>query len=478
MKSTITKKSIKSEILRSKSPTRSPIAVLQDWIKSGHKVTISELRFISLQLQKSKRYHHALEIMKWMEAQKGFQISSSDHATRIELILKVQGLTEAEEYFSQIRGTANQKAASLPLLHGYVKERAVEKAESLMMKLNELGLLVSPHPFNEMMKLYMATSQYDKVPAVIMQMKQNRIPTNILSFNLWMNACGEVSGVAAVEAIYREIMNNGNVEVGWSTLCTLANVYVKAGLVEKAVLVLKNAEKKLNTSKHLGYFFLITMYVSINNKEGVIRVWEACKSVSGRMTCGNYMCMLSCLVKLGDLVEAEKVFVEWESNCKNYDVRVSNVLLAAYVRNGLMEKAEAFHVYVLEKGGCPNYKTWEILMEGWVRSQDMEKAIDAMKKSFAMMKGCQWRPSEAILMSIVEYYEKHGNFQHANHLIRMIHHFGLASLPLYKVLLRMHINAQRPAFNILKMMVKDKIEMNGETSACFSSLCKRESARE
>lgn len=62
MKSTITKKSIKSEILRSKSPTRSPIAVLQDWIKSGHKVTISELRFISLQLQKSKRYHHALEV--------------------------------------------------------------------------------------------------------------------------------------------------------------------------------------------------------------------------------------------------------------------------------------------------------------------------------------------------------------------------------------------------------------------------------
>ncbi|KAM1024719.1 hypothetical protein TB2_037390 [Malus domestica] len=30
----------------------------------------------------------------------------------------------------------------------------------------------------------------------------------------------------------------------------------------------------------------------------------------------------------------------------------------------LTEKAEALHLHTLERGGQPNYKTWEILMEG------------------------------------------------------------------------------------------------------------------
>lgn len=68
-------------------------------------------------------------------------------------------------------------------------------------------------------------------------------------------------------------------------------------------------------------------------------------------------------------------------------------------------------------------------------------------------------------MAVAEYLEKHGNFEDANWYIGLIHRFGLASLPLYKSLLRMHLHAKRPAFHILKMMEKDKIEMDNETSA-------------
>ena len=54
---------------------------------------------------------------------------------------------------------------------------------------------------------------------------------------------------------------------------------------------------------------------------------------------------------------------------------VTNILLGGYVRGGLMEKAEGLHARTLERGGCPNYKTWEILMEGYVGSGEMEKAV-------------------------------------------------------------------------------------------------------
>lgn len=400
-----------------------------------------------------------------MEKHYSFQMSTKDHLFRMELIIKVHNLEEAEEYFTSLTGRASQKAVCLPLLRCYVRERAIDKAEAFMKKLGALGLIVSCHPCNEMMKLYMATSQYNKVLLVIQQMKQNKIPRNVLSYNLWMNASGEIYGVSAAEMVYKEMLGDRNVEVGWSSLSTLANIYMNEGLSNKALLVLRSAEKKLSTCNRLGYFFLMTLYASLNNKQGVIRLWDASKAVSGRITCANYMCVLSSLVKLGDLVEARRIFMEWESNCFHYDIRVSNILLGAYMRNRLIKEAESLHLHTLRRGGCPNYKTWEILMEGWVSCGNMDKAIDAMKKGFAMLRHCAWRPSEGILLAIAEYYEKEGNFEDANQFITVIHHLGLGSLPVYKSLLRMHIAAQKPASDILKMMEKDRIHLDENNSA-------------
>lgn len=163
--------------------------------------------------------------MTWMEAQDRFQISAADNAVTLELIIKTQTTSEAEEYFANIPKPSLQKAAYLPLLHAYVKERSTDKAEALMLKMSTMGFTVSPHPYNEMMKLYMATSQFDKVLSVITQMEENKIPKNVLSYNLWMSACFEVSGVPLVETVYKEMVRDKCIEVEWSSLSTLAGTF-------------------------------------------------------------------------------------------------------------------------------------------------------------------------------------------------------------------------------------------------------------
>ncbi|GAU32488.1 hypothetical protein TSUD_316950 [Trifolium subterraneum] len=459
------KQNLKSLISGFKPSSRNPLPVLQNWVDQGNKLSPSELRRISRTLIKSKRYNHAFEVLNWMENQQEFRINPADHALKLELIIKNYGLMEAEEYFMSIPDSAGKKAAYLPLLCGYVKDRDTSKAETFMAKLYELGLVVNPHPYNEMMKLYLATCEYRKVRLVIQQMKRNKVPCNVLSYNLWMNACdeGERYGVAAVETVFREMQNDENVEVGWSSLVTLANVYMKAGQSEKAILVLKNAEEKLSNCNRLGYFFIITLYASLKQKEGVLRLWEASKAVGGRISCANYICILTSLVKLGDIAQAKRIFREWESNCQKYDIRVSNVLLGAYVRNGLIEEAESLHLHTLQKGGCPNYKTWEILIEGYVNRQKMDEAVIAMKRALAMLKDCHWRPPQRIVLTIAEYLEKCGNFEYANEYMTDIHNLGLGSLSLYKILLRMHLSAHKPPLHVLEMINKDKIEMDSET---------------
>ena len=125
------------------------------------------------------------QILQWMENQNNFRLTPGHHALMMELIVKVDGLNKAGEYFERISGSASKKVASLPLLHGCVKERDIVKAESFMIKLSSSGLLVNPHPYSEMMKLYMALSLYEKVPLVIAEMKRNKVCRNVLSCNLW-----------------------------------------------------------------------------------------------------------------------------------------------------------------------------------------------------------------------------------------------------------------------------------------------------
>ncbi|KAK1436371.1 hypothetical protein QVD17_02150 [Tagetes erecta] len=454
---------LKSKLLSLVYPRRNATTVLQNWVTQGRKVSIYDLREISKQLVQRRRYKHALEVMKWMEAQSRFQISETDHALRLELTIKATTLTEAEDYFTNLPNIASQKASYLHLLNSYVREKDTKKAESLMIKMNSYGANVTPHPFNSMMKLYIATSQFDLVLSIISQMKQSKRPRNVLSYNLWMTASFELYGDKYVNMVYNEMLNDKNVKIGWSSLCTLAHIYMKSGHTDKASLALRDAENKLSSYNHFGYFFLITNYASLKDKEGVMRVWEACKRVDRKLTCANYMCIMLCLVKLGDVKEAEKIFVEWESQCIRYDVRVSNILLGCYVRDNLMDKAEALHFQTLEKGGCPNYKTWEILMEGYVRNESMEKAVFAMKNGFKMLKHCDWRPSPVIVESILQYLEKSGNLEDGKWFLKVFRDLNLASLHVYQVLIRMHVAKGKAVGEIVKLMEDDKIDVDDET---------------
>lgn len=101
---------LKSKIFGLKNPGRSATTVIQKWVDRGNKVSVLELRRISIQLLKSKRFDHALQILAWMEAQSDFRLSPGDHTTRLESIIKLKGMLKAEEYFENLAATASKKS--------------------------------------------------------------------------------------------------------------------------------------------------------------------------------------------------------------------------------------------------------------------------------------------------------------------------------------------------------------------------------
>ncbi|CAL4967438.1 unnamed protein product [Urochloa decumbens] len=447
--------------LHVRPPRGAAAAAVERWAQERGHVSQPELRRAIAQLRSARRYEHALEVFSWMDSCNSLKLSSWDHAARLGLIAKAHGSSQAEEYYKKLSAAA-KRAASFPLLHCYVIERNVLKAESFMAELQSCGLPVDPHSLNEMMKLYVATCQYEKVLSVIDLMKRNNVPRNVLSYSLWMNACAQVSGVASVQSVFKEMVNDDVVEIGWSTYCTLANIFRMHGLTTKAQACLRKAETKLSPTKRLGYSFVMTCYAGLNDSDGVMRLWEASKSVPGRIPSANYMTAMVCSIKVGNISRAEWIFGSWEAQCRKHDVRVSNVLLGAYVRNGWIEKAERLHLHMLEKGALPNYKTWEILMEGYVQSKQMDKAVDAMKKCFSFLKSCHWRPPLELVKAIARHFEEQGSADDAYKYTKVLQRFNLTSLPLYKSLLRAYINADIVPPNILEMVAKDQIIMDEE----------------
>ncbi|KAF8730112.1 hypothetical protein HU200_017081 [Digitaria exilis] len=448
--------------IRFRAPRGTAAAAVERWAGKRDHVSLPELRSAISLLRSARRYERALEVFSWMDSCNSLELSPLDHAERVGLIAKAHGSSQAEKYYMKLKSGAAKRAASFPLLHSYVTDKNVQKAETFMAELQSCGLPVDPHTFNEMMKLYVATCQYEKVLSVIVLMKRNNVPRNVLSYNLWMNACAQFSGVASVESVFKEMVNDDMVEIGWSTYCTLANIFMKHGLTTKVQACLSKAESKLSQKRRLGYCIVMTCYAALNDSDGVSRLWEASKSVPGRIPSGNYMTAMICSIKVGDISRAEWIFGSWETHCRKHDVRVSNVLLGAYMRNGWIEKAERLHLHMLEKGARPNYKTWEILTTGYVQSRQMDKATDAMKKGLSLLKNCHWRPPLELVEAIAKHLEEQGSAKDAYRYTKVLRRLSLTSLPIYKSLLRAYINAAIVPPNILAMIAKDQIIMDEE----------------
>lgn len=109
-------------------------------------------------------------------------------------------------------------------------------------------------------------------------------------------------------------------------------------------------------------------------------------------------------------------------------------------------------------------------MEGRLKNQKLDEAVEAMKQGFTTLQDCHWRPSDDTVMAFAEYFERQQKIEDANWYVRVIHNLGFASLPLYKSLIRMHHSARKSASHVLEMMEKDRIEMDDETSALVRAI--------
>lgn len=445
-----------------RDPTVSIIPVLDLWITEGDKLKEPEFQRFVRELRARKRYSHALQLCEWASTSTFCQVSSGNLAVQLDLIGVVRGLDAAESYFSKLSEKEKDEKTYGALLNCYVREGLVDKSLLHMQKMKEIGCASSPLVYNNLMCLYSRTGQPEKIPDVLTEMKQNGISPNNFSYRICINSYGERCDYDSMEMLLQEMECQSHINMDWTTYSTAVNHFIRANLKEKALVVVKKLEAKLNKDA-LGYNHLISHYAHLGNKNEVMRLWGLQKLVCKKQVNRDYITMLGMLGKLGELEESEMVLKEWESSSQTFDFRVPNVLLIGLCSKGLVEKAETTLKNIIITGKTPIPNSWAIISSGYMEVENMEKAFECMKEALAVAEGSPgWRPKPALISSILHWLGEKGEITEVEAFVSSLRSVIVVNREMYQALIKANVRGGKGVDKIIKSMKFDNVDIDEE----------------
>ncbi|XWS18384.1 hypothetical protein CRYUN_Cryun32bG0038700 [Craigia yunnanensis] len=465
----VNKDTLYSRISPLGSHGKSVEAELEDWLKNGNKIRVSELQRIIHDLRKRKRFTQALEVSEWLNKKGLCAFSPTEHAVQLDLFGKVRGFLSAESYFDKLNDQDKNEKTYGALLNCYVRQRQKDKSLSQLQKMKELGFASSALTYNDIMCLYTNIGKHEKVTNIMREMKENKVSPDNFSYRICINSYGVRSDLEGMERILTEMESQPHIKMDWNTYAVVANFYIKAGLTEKAIDALKKSEQKLDNKDGTGYNHLISLYASLGNKAEVLRLWGLEKDACKRYINKDFITMLQSLVKLDEFEEAEKVLKEWESSGNCYDFRIPNIVIVRYTEKGLHEKAESMLENLMKKGKATTPKSWGDVATVYLDKGQVKKALRCMKAALSLAvekKG--WKPNLRVITSILDWLGDGGSIHDVEDFVTSLRRTIPIDRKMYHALLKANIRDGKRVDKLLDLMKADKIDEDEETKTILA----------
>ncbi|CAI9091139.1 OLC1v1026081C1 [Oldenlandia corymbosa var. corymbosa] len=424
-------------------------------------------------LRQRHLYGPALKLSETMK-KRGMNKTTSDEAIHLDLIAKTRGIASAETYFVTLPDTSKNHLIYCALLNCYCKALMVRKAEALMEKMKELNLELTAMPYNSLMTLYTKIGQPEKVSSMIQEMKDSNIMPDSFTYNVWMRALTAANDINGVERVIDEMKRDGRVSSDWTTYSNLASIYADAGLFDKTEKALVELEKKNDRRDLSAYQYLITLYARTGNIREVYRVWRSLRLAFRKTANISYLNMIQALVNLNDLPGAEKCFREWESGQPTYDIRIANVLIGAYLKNGSLEKAEELKERARRCGAKANAKTWEIFLHHYLQSGDIKLALECIQNAISIGRGdgSKWVPPSAVVTEFMEHFEQTKDVDGAEGFLEVLKQSVEAlDLNVFETLLRTYAAAGRTSPAMRYRIKMENVELSEEGKKLLEVIC-------
>ncbi|KAK4786874.1 hypothetical protein SAY86_010707 [Trapa natans] len=459
------KDSLHRRIMQAGDPTISMADVVIEWVGEGNQVKHVELKQSVKVLRQHGRCKHALQLLEWMNEQMKDKLTNPNAAICLDLIAKVHGPEEAQKYLERIPEKSRDFRIYGALISCYAHEKSVENAEATMQKMRELGYARNLS-YNIMLKLYLQTRQYEKMDALMQEMKERGMDWDNYTYSIRLNAYALIIDVEGMNKLLSEMESDPCIKMDWSSYSIVANGYLKAGLQEKALAMMKKAEQLINVKDWKRTFaYLLTQYSKIGNQNDLYRIWNQYKK-KGKFNNSTYLAMLTSLVRLDDIAGAEKLVKEWEYRKTSYDIRIPRFLIVTYCKKGHLEKAEAFMKQLGKIGEELDASLWDALASGYTLNKEMPKALEALKKSIQVSKYGR-RPDKFTLAACLGYLKEKGEVGAAHELLSSLRKTSSFPEEVYEALLT-YVNSDMDRNLEAINQLEDARNQSGELSASES----------
>ncbi|GKD58828.1 pentatricopeptide repeat-containing protein [Tanacetum coccineum] len=424
------------------------------------------------ELRRYGKYHHALEVMEWMDKRE-INFSNTDFAVRLDLISKVHGVAAAEAYFNNLSPHLQNRNTYGALLNTYCKLKMTDKALALFKDIEAKNYTTSL-AFNNIMTLYIALEQPEKIPPIVEEMKTRKIHLSTFTYNIWMQAYSILGDIEGVERVFGEITRDekeAKEACNWTTYSNLAAAYVKAGLSEKAESALRLLEKEMGRPSRDAYHFLITFYSSLHNQEEVRRLSNVLKSSFETTSNVSYRIILQAYGKVNDLDEMKKCFEEWESVCLYYDTRVANVVISAYLRHGRVEEAEFVFQGAVKRSKGPFVQTLVLFMKHYLATEQIDMAYKCLETAAAQAEASNWYPHVEGIEVFMKYFQKKQDVEGAEKLYGILKKLKCVDDKVYELLLQTYVAAGKTDADMRHRIERDGISVTPELDDMLKIVC-------
>ncbi|KAJ4828382.1 hypothetical protein Tsubulata_017840, partial [Turnera subulata] len=381
-------------------------SVLDQLESEGKMFTSAEVGKAIRELTKYKMYRQIFEVYDWMKGKEDrFPVDPEYAPMQLELIACHRGISSAEEFFFGLPANLRDKETHGALLNSYSHTGRREKAEELFTLMRTKGYLTTALPYSAMMRLYLNLGLFDKVDSLACEMIEEDIELDLNSYNVWLSSCSLQGSVEKMEKVVNLMNLDTSVVPNWTTFSTMATAYIQMGMLDKAEACLKRIEGKINGRDAAPIYCLLHLYGCIGKKEQVLRLWKMCETIFPRIPNSAYHAIISSMIVMKDVEEAEKLYEEWLSNMTTFDLRILHLLMGWYVRVGPFDKAKSIFYQMLESGGKPEAITWELLATGNIAQRRISEALSCLEKAFA--NGSKsWKPKPVTISSFFRLCEE------------------------------------------------------------------------
>ncbi|KAF7083236.1 hypothetical protein CFC21_087044 [Triticum aestivum] len=423
-------------------------AEMDNYLRKRRPLSADQIVAYVRKLRKFKSNACALELMDWMES-RGAKLIPGHQELRLGLVSKVHGIQAAEEYFWSLPDKSKKTYSSLL------------NCCTTTEKLKVMDMVPNTLLYNNLMTLYQKAGQPEKIPSTFEAMRESGISANNFTYSILIESYVTMNDLEAAEKVLEELQKVAPVH--WSLYTMMANNYLKQELFGKAEVALKKAEEVMDKAELLSWHFLIYLYARSGNSTELKRIWESLKSTFKKCSNKSYLVMLEALNMIDDFESLQQIFLEWESSHGHYDIRITNVMIKAYLDKGMIDEAEAIRQSTMSQGHC-NVRTVYIFAEFYSDRSDVTAALEILRDAKKMLTTHKWVPSEKLTSRFLKHYEESKDVDGVESFCECLRKLDCLDAEAYEGMMRTYIAAGRTNPSIAQRIEDDGIHVGPETT--------------